>query len=106
MLSSSHTLCCEALPEERSAGNPHATFCGNRWQATATDDPVSAGQQVLLPGIRRQKAARLICGVMLKTGGFFTVYEVMIRCIVLMNFAIFYRVVCCELYGDANGQKI
>ena len=40
MLSSSHLLCCEALPEERSAGNPHATFCGNRWQATATDDPV------------------------------------------------------------------
>ena len=44
MLSSSHSLCCEALPEERSAGNPHATFCGNRWQATATDDPVLAGR--------------------------------------------------------------
>jgi hypothetical protein len=42
MLSSSHLLCCEALPEERSAGNPHATFCGNRWQATATDDPVGS----------------------------------------------------------------
>ena len=40
MLSSSHSPCCEALPEERSAGDPHATFCGNRWQATATDDPV------------------------------------------------------------------
>ena len=40
MFSSSHSLCCESLPEERSAGNPHATFCGNRWQVTATDDPV------------------------------------------------------------------
>jgi len=49
MLSFSHTLCCEPLPEERSAGNPHATFCGNRWQATATDDPVGAGQPAFLP---------------------------------------------------------
>ena len=33
-------LCCESLIEERSAGNPHATFCGNwRW-VTASDDPV------------------------------------------------------------------
>jgi len=40
MFSSSHSLCCKSLPEERSAGNPHATFCGNRWQVTATDDPV------------------------------------------------------------------
>lgn len=40
MFNSSHLLCCETLPEERSAGNPHATFCGNRWRATATDDPV------------------------------------------------------------------
>ena len=26
--------------KERSAENLHATFCGNRWQVTATDDPV------------------------------------------------------------------
>ena len=36
---------------ERSAGNPHATFCGNRWRATATDDPVA--------GVRFPCATRL-----------------------------------------------
>ena len=32
----------EPLParRERSAGNPHATFCGNRRRATASGDPV------------------------------------------------------------------
>jgi hypothetical protein len=40
MFNFSHLLFCEPRPEERSAGNLHATFCGNRWQATATDDPV------------------------------------------------------------------
>ena len=39
-----HSLCCESLPEERSAGNPHATFCGNRWRVTATDDPMLRGK--------------------------------------------------------------
>ena len=34
--------CCESPAEERSAGNPHATFCGNRRQATASGDPVPA----------------------------------------------------------------
>ena len=34
-------LCCEQLIEERSAGNPHATFCGNRRRATASGDPVT-----------------------------------------------------------------
>ena len=33
-------LCCESTFEERSAGNPHATFCGNRRRVTASDDPV------------------------------------------------------------------
>src|SRR3954452_23017031 len=28
--------CCEPTPEERSAGNLHATFCGRRRQATAS----------------------------------------------------------------------
>src|SRR4029077_3657189 len=31
---------CESSSEERSAGNPHATFCGNRGRATASGDPV------------------------------------------------------------------
>jgi hypothetical protein len=32
--------CCKSLAEERSAGNPHATFCGNWRRATASSDPV------------------------------------------------------------------
>ena len=32
--------CCESPVEERSAGNPHATFCGNRRRVTASCDPV------------------------------------------------------------------
>jgi hypothetical protein len=32
--------CCETPAEERSAGNPHATFCGNWRRATASSDPV------------------------------------------------------------------
>ena len=32
--------CCESPAEERSAGNPHATFCGNWRRATASSDPV------------------------------------------------------------------
>ncbi len=38
--SSRPSLCCEALSEERSAGNPHATFCGSRRWVTASGDPV------------------------------------------------------------------
>ena len=34
--------CCEPTAEERGAGNPHATFCGNRGQVTAPGDPVLA----------------------------------------------------------------
>jgi len=30
--------------EERSAGNPHATFCGNRRRVTASGDPVLKGK--------------------------------------------------------------
>ena len=33
--------CCETPAEERSAVNPHATFCGNRRRATASCDPVA-----------------------------------------------------------------
>ncbi len=33
-------LCCESTTDERSAGNPHATFCGSRERATAPGDPV------------------------------------------------------------------
>lgn len=36
------------MTEERSAGNPHATFCGNRRRVTASDDPVQKGQFLLL----------------------------------------------------------
>ncbi len=32
--------CCESSSEERSAGNSHATICGNRRWATASGDPV------------------------------------------------------------------
>src|ERR687898_2911524 len=32
--------CCEPPVEERGAGKPHATFCGNRGRATAPGDPV------------------------------------------------------------------
>ncbi len=39
--SSRHSLCCESLSEERSAGNPHATFCGSRGRVTASGHPVN-----------------------------------------------------------------
>ena len=34
--------CCEPTVEERSAVNPHATFCGNRRRVTASGDPVAS----------------------------------------------------------------
>ena len=33
-----HSRCFEATAEERGAGNPHATFCGNRRRVTASGD--------------------------------------------------------------------
>jgi hypothetical protein len=33
--------CCDSIFEERSAGNPHATFFGSRRQATTSGDPVA-----------------------------------------------------------------
>ena len=36
--------CCESSSEERSAGNPHATICGNRRWATASGDPVAGAK--------------------------------------------------------------
>jgi hypothetical protein len=35
-----HLLFCESISEERSAGNPHAAFCGSRMRVTAFGDPV------------------------------------------------------------------
>src|SRR3954470_17653545 len=40
--------CCEPPVEERGAGKPHATFCGNRGRATAPGDPVRLQQCDLL----------------------------------------------------------
>jgi|SRR6185295_14926134 len=42
--------CCESPVEERSAGNPHATFCGSGRRATASRDPVL---RVQFPGPTR-----------------------------------------------------
>ena len=41
--------CCESSAEERSAGNPHATFCGNRRRATASGDPVGGSREPPYP---------------------------------------------------------
>src|SRR3954469_12514968 len=41
--------CCESTPEERSAGNLHATFCGRRRQVTASAHPVGGQQWPSLP---------------------------------------------------------
>jgi len=45
--------------EERSAGNPHATFCGNRRRVTASDDPVDVETGLWFPllGHRQTKEA-------------------------------------------------
>jgi len=47
--------CCESSSEERSAGNPHATICGNRRWATASGDPVPEVQS-LRPTLQYLKA--------------------------------------------------
>src|SRR6476659_3389651 len=41
--------CCETPAEERSAVNPHATFCGNWRRATASSDPVGEEKSSSLP---------------------------------------------------------
>jgi hypothetical protein len=38
--------CCESPVEERSAGNPHATFCGSGRRATASRDPVGGAERL------------------------------------------------------------
>ena len=48
--------CCEPPVEERSAVNPHATFCGSGRRATASRDPVLG---VKFPGPTRQ-GSRLV----------------------------------------------
>ena len=37
------------LPKSVGAGNPHATFCGNRGRATASGDPVGEEKSSSLP---------------------------------------------------------
>jgi len=39
---------CQSPSDERSAGDPHATFCGSRERVTAPGDPVLG---VKLPGL-------------------------------------------------------
>src|SRR4051812_44250789 len=39
--------CCESTPEERSAGNLHATFCGRRRQVTASAHPVKQRENTI-----------------------------------------------------------
>jgi len=46
--------CCEPTPEERSAGNLHATFCGRRRQATASAHPVCGNGATVEPLRHRQ----------------------------------------------------
>jgi len=41
--------CCESPVEERSAGNPHATFCGSGRRATASRDHPRPGAQGAIP---------------------------------------------------------
>ena len=43
------SLRCEATSDERSAGKPHATFCGSRGRATAPGHPVGDQQWSSLP---------------------------------------------------------
>ena len=43
------------LPKSVGAGNPHATFCGNRGRVTASGDPMEDGQEhphahIIVPG--------------------------------------------------------
>src|ERR1700726_4166752 len=42
---------CEPSSEERSAGNLHATFCGNRGRATASGDPVPRAMTIQMNGM-------------------------------------------------------
>ena len=56
--------CCEPTPEERSAGNPHATFCGSRRRATASGDPVGVQQWASLPRMRDAgRQGEGVCGL-------------------------------------------
>jgi RNA-directed DNA polymerase len=40
---------CESTSDERSAGNPHATFCGSRGWATTSGHPVGTRRLISLP---------------------------------------------------------
>jgi len=71
-------MCSDAMHVRRSAGNPHATFCGSRRWVTAVGDPVLAGaippgypawRAIMSPGYpsgwgraRRQSGAAVRCG--------------------------------------------
>ena len=55
-----HSLCCESVCEERSAGNPHAPFCGSRRRVTASGDPVLGSVTALVyPTSRRAPRSRV-----------------------------------------------
>ncbi|SRR6266851_512911 len=55
------SLRCEATSDERSAGNPHATFCGSRGRVTAPGDPVEDGRPC--PLCRLFSTAQAACSV-------------------------------------------
>ncbi len=44
---------CETTTEERGAGNPHATFCGNRWTGVTRPLPRPCDGAVTAPSGRR-----------------------------------------------------
>jgi hypothetical protein len=50
--------CCEPPVEERSAVNPHATFCGSRRRATASDDPVGRANWQAVASMRTVEAPK------------------------------------------------
>jgi hypothetical protein len=55
------SLRCEATSDERSAGNPHATFCGSRGRVTAAGDLVEDGRPC--PLCRLFSTAQAACSV-------------------------------------------
>ena len=43
------------LPKSVGAGNPHATFCGNRGRATASGDPVDVENGAMVEPLRHRQ---------------------------------------------------
>src|ERR1035437_2451513 len=50
-------LCCESTTDERSAGNPHATFCGSRGPGPRRPGGCGNGVTARLLGHRQTKGA-------------------------------------------------